>query len=89
MRVSDVRQASLGPAAAAGGETAPAASESRALLALEPPARAATIPGAYRQAPFLAHLLAVKNQHAQTRERRRAEPHEAIAAYRATATLVR
>ena len=69
----------------------PAASESRALIALTPPVKA-DLPG-YRQTPFqmpfLAHLLAVKDQHAQTRERRRAEPHEAIAAYRATAGLVR
>ena len=89
MRIGDVRQASLGPAAVAGGETASAASESRALIALTPPAQAAATPTNYRQAPFLAHLLAVKDQHAQTRERRRAEPHEAIAAYRATAGLAR
>jgi hypothetical protein len=73
----------------AGGEPAPAAAESRALVALTPPAQAAAVPTRYRQAPFLAHLLAVKDQHAQTRERRRAEPHEAIAAYRATAKLAR
>ena len=93
MRIGDVRQASLGPAPEAGGETAPAASESRALIALTPPAKAAATPTGYRQAPFqvpfLAHLLAVKDQHAQTRQRRRAEPREAIAAYRATAGLVR
>ena len=39
----------------------------------------------YRQAQFLAHLIAMKDQHPQTRERRRAEPGEAIAAYRAAA----
>jgi hypothetical protein len=39
--------------------------------------------------PFLAHLLAVKDQHAQTRDKRRAAPHEALVAYRATANLVR
>ena len=72
----------------AGGETAPAA-ESRALVALTPPVQAAATPTNYRPAPFLAHLLAVKAQHAQTRERRRADPHEALAAYRATANLVR
>jgi hypothetical protein len=88
MRVGDVRQASSGPAVVASGEPAPAAAESRALIALTPPAQAA-MPTGYRQAPFLAHLLAVKDQHAQTRERRRAEPHEAIAAYRATAARVR
>lgn len=66
-------------------------SESRALVVLAPPSP--TVPTGYRQAPFqvpfLAHLLAVKGQYAQTRERRRAAPHEAIAAYRTTANLVR
>jgi len=89
MRVGGVRQASSDPAVAAGGEAAPAAAESRALVALTPPAQAAATPTGYRQAPFIAHLLAVKDQHAQTRQRRRAEPREAIAAYRATAGLVR
>ena len=45
--------------------------------------------GTYYQAPFLAHLLAMKDQHPQTRERRRAEPDEALAAYRATVELTR
>ena len=36
-----------------------------------------------RQAPFLAHLIATARQEPQTRERRRAEPAEAIAAYQA------
>jgi hypothetical protein len=46
-------------------------------------------PGAvYRQPTFLAHLIAMKEQHPQTRERRRAEPSEAIAAYRAVKVLV-
>jgi hypothetical protein len=31
--------------------------------------------------PFLAHLIATKRGFPQTRERRRAEPHEATAAY--------
>lgn len=35
----------------------------------------------YRPANFLAHLIAVKQEHPQTRERRRAEPAEAIRAY--------
>ena len=93
MRVGDLRQAFPGPAAAPGSEPVSAPAESRALVALTPPAKAAAIPGGYRQAPFqvsfLAHLVAMKDQHAQTRERRRAEPHEALAAYRATASLVR
>jgi hypothetical protein len=93
MRIGDVRQASLGPAALTEGETAPARPESRALVALTPPVQAAAAPTGYRQAPFqvpfLVHLLATKDQHAQTRERRRAEPHEAVAAYRTTAALMR
>jgi hypothetical protein len=36
-----------------------------------------------RPAAFLAHLIAVKQSHPQTRERRRAEPAEAVNAYRA------
>jgi hypothetical protein len=61
--------------------------EGRALtvIAPEPPR---DLPNVYRQAPFLAQLIATKDQHAQTRSRRRAEPHEAIAAYRAGAGLV-
>lgn len=85
MRVGEREKAVLGgPAAPA---AAPAVAESRALVALAPPARAIEAPALYRQAPFLAHLLAVKDQHAQTRERRRVAPQEAIAAYRATAAL--
>lgn len=77
------RQAGLTPQ----GE--PAAAEqikpSRALVVQAP--GATEPPEAFLQAPFLAQLLAIKNQHPQTRERRRAEPHEAIAVYRATAAL--
>ncbi len=63
-------------------------SDSRALVALTPvvtPAPAAN----YRQAVFLAHLIAVKDQLPQTRERRRAEPSEVIAAYRAVEAMTR
>ncbi len=66
----------------------PARSEtSRALVALSPMLPANDAPDAFRQAPFLAQLLAMKDQHPQTRQRRRAEPHDALAAYRATAEL--
>jgi hypothetical protein len=60
---------------------------SRALVALSPAAVRRVQPVNYRQAAFLAHLIAVKAQHPQTRERRRAEPNEALTAYRATAAL--
>jgi hypothetical protein len=43
----------------------------------------------HRQAPFLAQLIATKQQHPQTRERRRAEPAQAISAYRAMAELAK
>ena len=61
----------------------------RALVVLTPAETPETVPASYREAEFLAHLLAVKGQHAQTRERRRADPHEALVAYRTTANLVR
>ena len=41
----------------------------------------------YRPAAFLAQLIANKDQLPQTRERRRAAPSEAIAAYRAAEAL--
>ena len=63
--------------------------ESRALVPLAPRRERRAPSGGQRQAPFLAHLLAVKDRHAQTRDRRRASPREAISAYRATAALVR
>ena len=69
-----------------GAETAPAG-ESRALVALTPAAAAHQPSESHRQAAFLAHLIATKDQLPQTRERRRAEPAEAIAAYRAGAAL--
>ena len=61
--------------------------ESRALVALAPATAARELAGDYRHAAFLAHLIAMKAQAPQTRERRRAEPGEAIAAYRAAAIL--
>jgi hypothetical protein len=59
----------------------------RALVALAPAVDARTPLAVYRQAPFLAQLIATKEQHAQTRERRRAEIGEAVAAYRAAALI--
>jgi hypothetical protein len=60
--------------------------ESRALTVVTPePPR--DVPNVYRQATFLAQLIATNDQHAQTRRRRRAAPEEAIAAYRAVAEL--
>ncbi len=70
------------------GDAEPAQS-CRALVALTPATAAHRAPESYRQAPFLAHLLATKDQHPQTRERRRAGAGEALAAYRTTAALTR
>jgi hypothetical protein len=64
------------------------ASESRALVALVAPAPATPLLR-YRPAPFLAHLIATKQQLPQTRERRRAEPAQAVTAYRAMAELAK
>ncbi|AXK82065.1 hypothetical protein DW352_16970 [Pseudolabrys taiwanensis] len=61
---------------------------SRALVLTEPAPTAQDRPMAYRDAPFLAQLIATKAQVPQTRGRRRAEPAEALAAYRAVAKLV-
>lgn len=56
---------------------------SRALVPLSPSADSRPLCVTRRQAPFLAHLIATARQEPQTRERRRAEPAEAIAAYEA------
>jgi hypothetical protein len=65
-----------------------AAAESRALVVT---ATQATVPAVpiYRQAAFLAHLIATKAHAPQTRTKRRAEPSEAIAAYQFANTLTR
>ena len=65
------------------------ASEARALVTLAAPAATASRPLCRRQAPFLAHLIATQQQFPQTRARRRAEPEQAILAYRTMAELAR
>jgi len=52
------------------------------------PATEQTAGALHREAAFLAHLIATKEQEPQTRARRRAEPAVAIAAYRDTGDLV-
>ena len=92
MRLSETRpvarSSGLPPRAADQPEPA-VTSASRALTVVTPVAAndrdAATC---YRPAAFLAQLIAMKDQHPQTRERRRAEPDEALAAYRAAANLI-
>jgi hypothetical protein len=69
------------------GDSGQSATQSRALVALSPGAAGREPPVTCYQAAFLAHLIAMKDCQPQTRERRRAEPNEAHAAYRATAAL--
>lgn len=68
-------------------DSAEPAVESRALTVIAP-ITTPQPPEVARQANFLAHLIATKNQAPQTRARRRAEPEVAIAAYRSTAALL-
>jgi len=58
-------------------------SESRALIAVQPIARGDTPLRTRAHAAYLAHLIATKDKLPQTRERRRAEPSEVMAAYAA------
>jgi hypothetical protein len=74
-----------GPRTEPNGE--PHASESRALVTLAPSVDGPDAQPAYRDVAFLAQLIATKDQHPQTRERRRADPTDVLAAYRATAAL--
>lgn len=64
-----------------------AAKSGRALVTVTSQPAAESAPN-YRQATFLAQLIATRDHAPQTRERRRAEPMEALAAYRAAAALV-
>jgi len=59
------------------------AAGSRAVIALAPIAASDAGLNARPQAGFLAQLIATADKLPQTRERRRADPAEAIAAYRA------
>jgi hypothetical protein len=63
---------------------APVQPESTALTTIEPawPNEHAPRLTCHPNAPFVAHLLGTRMQAPQTRERRRAEPDEAIAIYR-------
>jgi hypothetical protein len=94
MRLSETRPVVAKPASAprhsADEPAAAAASESRALVAITPVvAGQHDAANRYRPAEFLAHLIAMKEQHPQTRERRRVAPREAIAAYRAVEATTR
>ena len=94
MRVEAAKQAASGQTSdfadafgrALDREGAEAVSESRALVVIEA-AEAAPAAPVYREAAFLAHLIATREHAPQTRERRRAEPGEAISAYRAAMAM--
>jgi hypothetical protein len=78
IRASSADLAGRRPRDAAG---APSPMASRALIPLQPIVRS-DLPARDRpQASFLAHLIATDRRLPQTRERRRAEPADAIAAY--------
>jgi len=68
-----------------GASGAGAVKVNRALVPITPTARnsSAAQPGGRASADFIAHLIATAGQAPQTRARRRAEPGEAVAAYRA------
>ena len=92
MRLGEINGASSQqtrlPARGGAAGSAGHAVDSHTLVALSPAAAVRGAPTNYRQAPFLAQLIATKDQHPQTRERRRAEPAEALAVYRAAAALM-
>ena len=66
-----------------GGDASP---QSRAVVTVMPDSSEPATPS-YRPAVFLAHLIATRDHAPQTRERRRATPGDATAAYRAMARL--
>jgi hypothetical protein len=89
MRLSKINRQQMGGPARQAPEPAPEAPAGRSLIALAPAAPLGEPISQYRQqAPFLAQLIATREQLPQTRERRRAEPEEAIAAYRAMSALI-
>jgi hypothetical protein len=60
-----------------------------ALVPIQARERTSSLSGATQRptATFLAHLIAIASHAPQTRERRRAEPREAVAAYARTLLL--
>jgi hypothetical protein len=88
MRIDGSRKGALGgdgrrPVAVA----TPSRSASRALTVIAGPAAREPTPQTRGDSAYLAQLIATKAQAPQTRARRRAEPAEALAAYRAVANL--
>jgi hypothetical protein len=94
MHISGIGAAAirLTPRRSATRQRAPqtAETENRALIAITPAPQAERSWTHTRRpgAPFLAHLIATQMQAPQTRARRRAEPEEAIALYRAATAVL-
>jgi hypothetical protein len=92
MRLGEIKRVATRQAVFTPRDAAPEPAEQpapgTALVAVTPVADAQETPAIYRHAPFLAQLLAMRDQHPQTRERRRAEPGVVISAYRNAAGLV-
>jgi hypothetical protein len=87
MRSGEIRNSQVTGLPRQAAAVAPAEPAGRALVALTPAPATPEPLSVHRQAPFLAQLIATREQHPQTRERRRAEPAEAVAAYQANAAL--
>jgi len=87
MRVEGSKQAVWRQSEKSPPNESPAPQDHSRALVVQTPAAESPTAMAHRQAAFLAHLIAVKDQHPQTRERRRAYPDEVIAAYRAVAAM--
>lgn len=87
MRISGVAGSTVGRVTrgVAADIAAPDVTESRALIAIEAPvpAERSFTHSRHPAAPFLAQLIATRQQAPQTRARRRAEPREAISVYAA------
>lgn len=88
MRIGGSREGRFGPSGRPPHEPpVRAVRESRALTVVELPVRREAAPMRGDTA-FLAHLIATKEQAPQTRIKRRAEPAEALAVYRAVKDMV-
>lgn len=89
MRIGGSREGAFGHGGKPPHDPSPvAAPASRALTVIAAPAPRDLPPLTRGDSAFLAHLIATKAQAPQTREKRRAEPAEVLAAYRAVAGMV-
>ncbi len=94
MRISGIAGSTVGRVTrhvATTDSLAPDIAESRALVAIEPPAPSerSFVHSRHPAAPFLAHLIATQMRAPQTCARRRVEPQEAISVYAAAVAAKR